>query len=284
MRDKPTPKTRIDWPSVVDLAATIAASYSTPVTLRQLFYRLVAVGKLPNVDTSYKTLSARTAAARRDGWFPALLDQGRTIEIARSWPSASAMLAEQVDRFRLDHAGGQPYTIVIGVEKATMAEQLWSWFADYGVPIVALRGYSSETLERRVIRHVESQDRPAVLLYAGDHDPTGEDIDRNFIHQTDCWDEVVRVALSGEQVDRYALPAMPGKASDSRADGFIAKHGRLVQVELEALDPDTLRELYEDAFNDFWDTSAYDTVVAEEEEQRGVLEAAIGQLGGDDDA
>ena len=32
-----------------------------------------------------------------------------------------------------------------------------------------------------VVRDVVGQARPAVLLYAGDHDPSGEDIDRDFI-------------------------------------------------------------------------------------------------------
>jgi hypothetical protein len=40
---------------------------------------------------------------------------------------------------------------------------------------------------------------------------------------------------------------MVGKATDSRAAAFKARHGRLVQVELEALAPDDLRQLFEDA-------------------------------------
>jgi hypothetical protein len=70
---------RIGWPVVVRQAAEIAGSYDTPVTLRQLFYRLVAALILPNSQYAYKQLSARTAEARRDGWFPDLIDQVRTI-------------------------------------------------------------------------------------------------------------------------------------------------------------------------------------------------------------
>ncbi len=33
---------RLDWPPIIDRAAQIVASYDTGVTLRQLFYRLVA--------------------------------------------------------------------------------------------------------------------------------------------------------------------------------------------------------------------------------------------------
>lgn len=102
------------------------------------------------------------------------------------------------------------------------------------------------------------------LLYAGDFDPSGEDIDRDFTERTDCWDQVIRVALTADQVTSYGLPPMPGKASDSRAAGFIERHGELVQVELDALDPDDLRALFQAALGQFWDTSAYEAVLAAE--------------------
>ena len=89
--------------------------------------------------------------------------------------------------------------------------QLQEWFGDLGVPVLALGGYSSQTYEDDVIADAAADERPAVLLYAGDHDPSGEDIDRDFIAQTDCWDEVRRVALTARQVEQYALPPQPGK-------------------------------------------------------------------------
>jgi hypothetical protein len=39
------------------------------------------------------------------------------------------------------------------------------------------------------------------------------------------------------------LPVNPGKAADSQAVAFIRRHGALVQVELDALDPAELRGL-----------------------------------------
>jgi hypothetical protein len=107
--------------------------------------------------------------------------------------------------------------------------------------------------------------RPAVLLYAGDFDPSGEDIDRDFIDRTDCWDKVIRVALSVDQVREYRLPINPGKTTDSRAAGFIERHGELMQVELDALDPGVLRELFQDAIDDFWDESIFEDVLAREQ-------------------
>jgi hypothetical protein len=97
------------------------------VTLRQLFYRLVADGTLPNLK-KYSDLSAYTAQARRDGKFPNLIDQ--TSEIVRPTSFDSPEDAFKVVRrmYRRDRTEGEEWSIYIGVEKRGMIEQLDSWF------------------------------------------------------------------------------------------------------------------------------------------------------------
>jgi hypothetical protein len=62
--------THLNWQPIVERAAEMAASQSTPVTLRRLFYELVAEGIVPNTPSAYETLSKLTAEAQREGWFP----------------------------------------------------------------------------------------------------------------------------------------------------------------------------------------------------------------------
>ena len=255
---------RLDWPLILVDAAEIVLSYDTAVTLRQLFYRLVAKGVLQNTSTAYKTLSARTAAARRNGGFPALADNTRKISQYRSFDGPDDAREWLARIYQRDRTEGQEYNIYLGVEKRTILAQLEAWFGDHGLPMLALGGYSSQSFEAEVIADAEVDGRPAVLLYAGDFDPSGEDIDRNFVEQVACFDRVVRVALTPEQVEEYQLPPQPGKPSDSRSEAFRERHGVLVQVELEALDPETLRELYADALEGFWDTSAFNSSLAAE--------------------
>lgn len=101
---------------------------------------------------------------------------------------------------------------------------------------------------------------------------TGEDIDRDFIERTGRFDEVVRIALSHEQVEQYELPPQLGKADDPRAAEFERKHGRLIQVELDALPPDVLRSLYQEAIDEFWDVSDFEAVLARERAERKTLQ------------
>jgi hypothetical protein len=120
--------------------------------------------------------------------------------------------------------------------------------------------------------------RPVVLIYAGDFDPSGEDIERNFRVQLERRGlelEAVRIALTAEQVEEYGLPEAPGKSTDSRAAGFAQRHGKLVQVELDALRPDQLQGLYQAAIDRFWDSDAYQEVlIIEAQERRALLDAA----------
>jgi len=251
---------------VLERAAEIVHSYDVLVTLRQLFYRLVSEELLRNTRSHYKTLSARTAEARREGWFPALYDGTRWIREPQSFAGTGQAREWLHSIYRRDRTEGQEHAVYIGVEKVALAGLIESWFSERGIPVLPLGGYTSQSfISNDVAPHVQEQERPSVLLYAGDFDPSGEDIDRDFIERTGCFDQVVRVGLLAEQVTAYDLPPQMGKAEDSRSSAFMAKHGELVQVELDALPVDALRDLYEQALEPLWDTSKYDQALRQEQ-------------------
>lgn len=262
------------WKPVIERAAVIAGSYDTLVTLRQLFYRLVAAHLIANNLSQYKLLSRYTAEARREGWFPALLDQGRVINTPTAFEGIADALLTLSDWYRLDRTSGQDHQVWVVVEKATLVEQVRVWVDDYGLPVAACRGYSSQTLCDNVTTAVYGDGRKAVLLYVGDLDPSGEDIDRDFLARTDCWDRVERLAVLPEHVAAYDLAPTMGKETDSRAGTFVARHGDLFQVEVEAIDPAVLRGLVLGAVNQYVDLSINARVRQTEEQDR----ARIGSL------
>lgn len=61
--------------------------------------------------------------------------------------------------------------------------------------------------------------------------------------------------------------------AESGASRFIARHGELVQVELDALPPEALRDLYQSALDRYWDTSAFEHTLAREQAERAELVA-----------
>jgi hypothetical protein len=182
--------TRIDWASVLIHAATLIRTYDTGVTVRQLFDRLVADGTLPNTSTAHKHLSATTAEARRRGAFPDLVDLTRTIHRPLGFKGPEEAMGYLDVTYRRDRTEYMDRSVYLGVEKAGLVAQLEAWFGERGLPVLALSGFASESYVRQVVYDIRMWRRPAILLYAGDFDASGEDISRDFATRTGCWDKV----------------------------------------------------------------------------------------------
>jgi hypothetical protein len=269
-------RTYRSWRPILRAAEAIVRSYPYLITLRQLHYRLVSDPSLGyhNTDKDYDTLSGRTAELRRQDAFPALRDDTRRIERAPFWASPEEALTALAEQYRRDATEGQPNQVWLGGEKSTLLAQLEDWFDPFGLPIVLLRGYTSQTFVDEVVDAVMADGRPAILVYAGDLDPSGEDILRDFTERTDIWGKVDQVAVTEPQINDLGLPVNPGKATDTRGPAFVARHPNLglVQIEVEAIPPQVLRQLYDEALARWRDRSIYDLVVEDEAAERRQLE------------
>ena len=255
---------RTDWTIVLTKADAIVKSYSGGVTLRQLFYRLVSAGEIPNSDSAYKQLSSKTAEGRRDGTFPALIDNTRRIHRGLSFTDPQGAIDWLSNRYRVDRRRGQQVTIYLGSEKATMQTLLEEWFGDLGMPVILLRGYGSQTYLDNIKADVLMNGK-AVLVYAGDLDPSGMDIVRDFnLRTNECFDQVIQIAVKQSQITQYNLTRQPGKKTDPRAAKFKKKYGSLFQIEVEAIDPNDLRQLYQDEIDRLMDKSIYDAQLEQE--------------------
>jgi hypothetical protein len=289
--------TRIRWADVLIRAVDIVNSYDIAVTLRQLFYRLVMEELITNTDVCYKTLSARTAAARRASEFPRLFDRNRKILQPTHFAGPADAMDALIGQYRRDRTKNQDMSVFLGVEKNALSGLLQDWFHDYGLPVIPLGGYSSEGLDRDVKERVERAGRPAVLIYAGDFDASGMDIGRSFIQTTDCWKHTIRIGLSPTQIADLDLPVLKGKAGDTRAPKFIDRHPEIhqqhdfgldkdgrrfpAQVELDAVDPGVLHGWFLDALAEFWDMAAYEAALAQENTDMSVLRELFARLGGE---
>ncbi|MFI8888403.1 hypothetical protein [Streptomyces sp. NPDC053813] len=265
---------RIRWPAVVDRAREIVEGYEGGVTLRQVMYRLVSEGVLPHTPSMYRHLSSHLAQARREGCFPDLIDTLREVHVPPAWPDAAAFLREAVNWFALDRTEGQ-HSVYVAAEKDTLRQQLAGWLAHTGIPILVVRGFASQSyadiVRRRTARHGR-----ATLLWCGDFDASGAEIERDWVRRTeDCWDEVHWVLLTYDQVRAYELPATEGKHGDPRWPAFADHYGfdlqHPVQWELEALEPAELQRLVLNAVDPYIDRDVLARQVAREEAQRRAL-------------
>ena len=118
------------------------------------------------------------------------------------------------------------------------------------------------------------------LLYLGDHDPSGKDIERvvlqglrRYAQGADIRTE--RLAVMEAQIEGMALPTRPTKQTDSKAASFAGR-----SVEVEAIPPDQLRALVHAAVEALVDPQELKVVrMAEADERRALdLLAADGPL------
>jgi hypothetical protein len=97
--------------------------------------------------------------------------------------------------------------------------------------------------------------------------PERRGIERNFLEHI-LFGETVRVPLTREQAEEHERPRMPGTEQDTRARGFAEKYGELFQIELGALPPEVLRDLFPGALDEYWDEEAYMAVMEQEAVER----------------
>lgn len=263
------------------------------LTGRQLYYQLVAKGLIPNATEVYKRLSKFATDGRYGGVFDwdAIEDRGRVNEKHADWSSVKSLIESALDAYRLPRWGGQHYYVEMLCEKQALESVLKPVADEWHVRFGYNKGYTSASsmyeMSKRVIREIW-EGKHAVILYFGDHDPSGLDMvrdieDRMVEFLTCCEDpqplEVYEIedcftvhplALTKKQIRSFNPPPNPAKFSDPRSKEYIAEHGQ-VSWELDAIDPKTLRTIAEEGILTYLDEDLYDEVVEQENEDAKAL-------------
>jgi hypothetical protein len=120
--------------------------------------------------------------------------------------------------------------------------------------------------------------KQCVVLYLGDHDPSGNDMVRDIRERLGEFGvpnlKVEKLALTMAQIRRYRPPPNPAKITDSRAAAYIEEFGDQ-SWELDALNPQQLNALVETAINNNIDRDLMNAMIARENEERERVRAAI---------
>lgn len=224
------------------------------LSVRQLYYQLVARGKIENTERSYKRVASIINDARLAGLldWDAIEDRGRDIVTRARWDSGGSILRAVAEQFHMDMWAGQERRVFIMVEKAALAGVMDRPAKAYDVPLLAAKGYPSVSVVRELaVEHFVpylAEGQRILLLHLGDHDPSGLDMTRDISERLDLFleggggVEVRRIALNMDQVHEYNPPPNPAKVTDSRFEGYQAAYGD-ESWELDALEPSVLTEL-----------------------------------------
>ena len=82
-----------------------------------------------------------------------------------------------------------------------------------------------------------------------------------------------RLAVTVEQISDLDLPTRPLKSEGKMRERFEAQHGRTGAVELDAIHPDTLRNLVRASIEQHIDHRQLEVLRVAEREERGILTA-----------
>jgi hypothetical protein len=130
------------------------------------------------------------------------------------------------------------------------------------------------------VRRREGQE--PVIIYLGDHDPSGLDMsDGDIPKRFEIFFEkyghdpvlVNRVALNGDQIEEHQPPPNPAKETDSRFAAYQENFGD-ESWELDALDPNTLLAIIQAAIDEVKDADLYNKMKAREDSEREILSKA----------
>ena len=165
--------------AVLDDVQAVLTEYASywPLTIRQVFYRMVGTVDYDKTETAYARLCETINRGRRAGLidFDAFRDDGVKRLAPNSWTGPEQFrktFAAEAARFRLDRQDGQPVKLWVLCEAAGMAPMLAKVAATYGVPVLSSGGFDSLTAKRDLADALANAER-AEVLHIGDHDPSG---------------------------------------------------------------------------------------------------------------
>lgn len=260
------------------------------LSLRQIYYQLVQANIIPNEERSYKNLGNAVTDGRMAGMisWDAIEDRVRGI---RPWLIQETEVEALKDieyGFALDLWERQNVYCEVLYEKDAISGIVRKACQEWRVPYMPTRGYLSASeawrTGRRFMEHSYAG-RRCVLIYLGDHDPSGIDMTRDVDDRVDIFGEgsgveIRRIALNWDQIEAYKPPENPAKLSDTRSGyngpdkpftpGSYCDIYGMASWEVDALNPRTLHQLIEAEITSYIDDDIWDATLTEETERRDV--------------
>jgi hypothetical protein len=241
----------------------LAAGYT--LTVRQLYYQLVARDIIPNNEKSYKQTTSIVNDARIAGLidWDAIEDRTRAFISRSRWNKPQDILTASARQYHTDPWKTQDRRVFVVVEKEALVGVFENVCQQYDVPLLAARGYPSASVIREFARNeIEDSDKDIVILHFGDHDPSGIDMTRDLQDRFDMFGwgapfTLKRMALNYDQIEELRPPPNPAKTTDARFVRYRQRFGPS-SWELDALPPDLLSGMARDEIVRYIDKKAWE--------------------------
>ena len=203
-----------------DVLAVLGDSH--PMTVRQLFYRLVARRTIEKLESEYKNTVVRLLTDMRlDGEidYDWIADNTRWMH----GPRIHNSLEEAIRSTQREYLRGlwrdQEDYVEVWCEKDALAGVIMEETYPRQVPLMVARGFASITYLHSAAQDIAGKNKPAYIYCLTDWDPSGLSISsvierrlRPFAPEADI--HFRRIAVTPEQIEEWKLETRPTKTSD----------------------------------------------------------------------
>jgi len=284
------------YSQIVPLVNKILSQYTMKLTLRQIYYRLVALHNYPNKRSSYNQLSSQLVTAREKGEVDERRIEDRTRRFLLDTTDFISRYSgygyggyeklkdfedfiretflDYWEKYQRDLWQDQEEFVVIWIEKDALSRVVARSGDKYRVITAPSRGYASYTYIRQAISLLP-KDKQIIILHFSDHDSSGLDMTRDletrFYRYSRKNIKVQRVALTYDQVQKYGLDPNPTKTTDTRAANYIDQYG-MECWELDAIEPNELQRIVTEAIEQHVNLEQWEKSVKQEADDKRKLE------------
>jgi hypothetical protein len=284
---------------IVSAVNEILEQYNIALTLRQIFYRLVAKQLIPNTVTSYKTLSKILVRARERGEVDEYKIEDRSRQVLgvgdyRAYKDFDEFIQSYIDYLKSAWQywarpvwETQNKKVMLAIEKDALSRLFVDVAEQYNIQVFPTRGYSSYTYVREIAGRIYRSDKKTVILYFGDYDPSGRDIERDLRDRLILYTggknnfELVRIALTREQIHQYNLPPRPEDIETLeklKRDPRAKQYGLDYAAELDALEPPILQDLIKKAIDEQINREAWNARVQQIKSEQEELKERLAKI------
>lgn len=254
-----------------------------PVTVRGLYYQAEVAG-LPGIDKTengYNKVQAQVLNLRRKGRLPygQISDSTRYMRKPQTFDGWEDALQDCARIYRKDLWADTDVEVEIWIEKSALAGVIYPVTAEYDVPLMPTGGFTSETFAYEAVVRLRGSGRKLVVYSLYDFDRSGRDAARSlrekvvrFGGEYGVTVEFNDLGLSEAHVRDLALPTRPPKRKTKADQRWQYDHA----AELDAVPPDTMRQIVRDAIEAHLPVWRLEQLKAIEMAERETLMAFVG--------
>jgi hypothetical protein len=270
--------TRAEMEARKDSIFEIVAA-NQPTGIRFTYYTAVAKGIIPKTDNGYNKVQRAILEMRRSRRIPYswIVDNTRWMRKPTTYGSLEEALRETAESYRRALWRDAKVAVEVWCESESVAGVLYPVTERWDVPLYPCKGQTSDSFAWGAAQQYRDDDRELLIFYFGDHDPAGYEIESNLhakLAEHSGRDDIrwERLACTIHDVRDLGLIGSPPKKrtyNDAMMGGRMAFSGDAVEV--EAIEPPTLRRWLDNMIRQQVDQDALGVLEYAEEAEREIL-------------